>query len=66
MVVFMVLYINDILLISNDVSVGIKPLKARHNVTKLNLTIRLLSFWCIAIDLSIQPMSLTLYMILVH
>ena len=46
--------------------VGIEPSKARHDVTKLDLTIPLLSFWCINIDLSIQFMSLTLYMIWVH
>ena len=40
--------------------VRIGPLKARNNVIKLDLTIPLLSFWCIDIDLSIQPMSLTL------
>ena len=43
--------------------VGIEPLKVRHNATKLDLTVHLLSFWCIGIDLNIQPMSLTLYMI---
>ena len=42
--------------------VGIKPLKARHDVTKLNLTVPMLSFWCIGFNLIIQPMSLTLYM----
>ena len=31
----------------------VEPLKARHVVTKLNLTVPLLSFWCIDIDLSI-------------
>ena len=46
--------------------VRIKPLKARHDVTKLDLTILLLFVWCIAIDLSIQSMSLTLYMTWVH
>ena len=30
-----------------------EPLKARHDVTKLDLIISLLSFWCIDIDLSI-------------
>ena len=30
--------------------VRIKPLKARHDVTKLDLTIPLLSLWCIDID----------------
>ena len=43
-------------------SVGIEPLKTRHDVTKLDLIIPLLSFWCIDIDLSVQPMSFTLYM----
>ena len=46
--------------------VGIDPLNARHDITKLDLTIHLLSFWCIGIDLSIQLMSLTLYMNCVH
>ena len=43
-----------------------KPLKAKHDVTKLNLTIPLLSLWCINIDLSIQPMSLIVCMTQVH
>ena len=43
-------------------TVGIEPLKARDDVTKLYLTVILLFFWCIDIDLSIQPISLTLYM----
>ena len=43
-------------------TVGIEPLKARHDVTKSDLTIPLLSIWCIDIDLSIQSISLTLYM----
>ena len=47
-------------------SVGIKPLKAKHDLTKLNLTILLLSFWCVDINLSIQLMSLTSYMTCVH
>ena len=46
--------------------VRIKPLKVRHDVTKLDLTVSLLSLWCIDIDLSIQSMSLTLYMTQVH
>ena len=46
--------------------VGIEPQKARHDVTKLDLTIPLLSLWYIDIDLSIQPISLTLYMTWVH
>ena len=46
--------------------IGIEPLKARHDVTKLDLTIPLLFLWRIDIDLSIQPMSLTFYMTLVH
>ena len=46
--------------------VGIDPLKERHDVTKLDLAISLLSIWCIDIDLSIQPMSLTSYMTWVH
>ena len=46
--------------------VGIEPLKARLDVTKLDLTIPLLSLLCIDIDLSIQLISLTLYMIWMH
>ena len=46
--------------------VGIDPLKERHDVTKLDLTIPLQCLWCIEIDLSIQPRSLTLYMTWVH
>ena len=46
----------------NTPSIGIEPPKIRHDVTKLDLTVHLLSFGCIDIDLSIQPMSLTLYM----
>ena len=46
--------------------VGIWLLKARHDVTKLNLTIPLLSLWCIDINLSIQPLFLTLNMTWVH
>ena len=34
-------------------SVRIEPLKARHDVIKLDLIVPLLSFWCIEIDLSI-------------
>ena len=44
----------------------IELLKERHDITKLDLTMLLLSFWCIDIDLSIQPMSLTLYITWVH
>ena len=47
-------------------SIRIKTLKARHDVTKLNLIVPLLSFWYIDIDLSMQPMSFTLYMTCVH
>ena len=47
---------------NEDDIVGIKHLKARHDVTKLDLIVSLLSFWCIDIDLSNQPTSLTLYM----
>ena len=47
-------------------SVEIEPLKVRYDVTKLDLTIPLLSFWCIDIDLTIQFMSLKLYMTWVH
>ena len=46
--------------------VEIEALKARHDVTKLDFTIPLLPFQCIVIDLSIWPMSLTLYMTWVH
>ena len=46
--------------------IEIEPLKVRHNVTKLELTIPLLSIWCIDIDLSIQPIIFTLYMTWVH
>ena len=46
--------------------IEIEPLKVRHNITKLELTIPLLPIWCIDIDLSIQPMFLTLYMTWVH
>ena len=46
--------------------VGIEPLKEIHDVTKLDLTILLLSFWCIDIYFSIQSMSLTLYITCVH
>ena len=42
------------------VDVGMKSLKLRHDITKLDLTIPLLFFWCIDIDLNIQTMSLTL------
>ena len=50
----------------SHLSVGIKLLKARYGVTKLDLTIPLLPPWCIDIILSIQLMSLTLYMTCVH
>ena len=46
--------------------IEIEPLKVRHNITKLELTIPLLPIWCIDIDLSIQPMFLTLCMTWVH
>ena len=42
--------------------VGIEFLKVRHDVTNLGLTIHLLPFWCIEIDLNIQPISFTLYL----
>ena len=48
------------------VIVRIKLLKAKHDATKSNLTILLLSFWGIDIDLRIQSMSLTLYMTWVY
>ena len=41
--------------------VGIEPQKARHEVTKLNLTILLPSPWYIDINLSIESIFLTLY-----
>ena len=37
-----------------DVFVGIEPLKARHDVTKLEFIVHLLSYLCINIDLNIQ------------
>ena len=46
--------------------VGIEPIKVRHDVTKLNLTIPLLPIWYIDIDLSIQLIYLALYIICVH
>ena len=46
--------------------VGIEPIKVRHDVTKLNLTIPLLPIWYIDIDLSIQLLYLALYIICVH
>ena len=46
----------------NAILVGIEPLKTRHDVTKLDLTIPLLSFWCTYTDLSIQSMYIMLYM----
>ena len=46
--------------------VGIEFLKVRHDVTNLGLTIHLLPFWCIEIDLNIQPISFTLYLTQVH
>ena len=48
--------------INKNHTIGIKTQKARHDVTKLDLTIPLLSLWYIDIDLSIQSMSFTLYM----
>ena len=48
--------------VREEFPIRIEPLKARHDVTKLDLTTPLLSFWRIDIDLSIQSMSLTLYM----
>ena len=47
-------------------SVAIEPLKARHNVKKLDLSILLLSLLRIDIDLNIQLVSITLYMTWVH
>ena len=45
---------------------GIDLLKTRHNVKKLDLIVPLLSILCIDIDLSIQHISLTLYVTWVH
>ena len=42
--------------------VGIEPLKESHDVTKSNLIVFLPSFLYINIDLSIQLISLPLYM----
>ena len=47
-------------------TVGIKPLKAKHDVTKSDLIVLLLFFVCIDINLNIQPLYLTLYMTWVH
>ena len=55
-----------VLLCAPVVLVRMEPLKTRHDVTNVDLTIIFLSFWCINIDLIIQPMSLTLYMTWVH
>ena len=46
--------------------IGIEPLKTRHDVTKLNFTVLGLSLLCIHIDLRIQLISRTLYMICVY
>ena len=46
--------------------VGIELQKAKHDIIKLDSTISLLSLWYIDIGLSIQLMSLTLYMTYVH
>ena len=40
------------------VNVGIKPLKARHDVTKIDFIVPLLSLLCTDIDLSIQQYHL--------
>ena len=45
-----------------ELLVGIEPLKVKHDVTKFDLTIPLISLRYIVIDLSIQLMSLILYM----
>ena len=55
-----------VLLSAPVVLVRMEPLKTRQDVTNVDLTIIFLSFWCINIDLIIQPMSLTLYMTWVH
>ena len=44
-------------------TIGIEPLKATHDVTKLYFKLSLL---CIDINLSIQLISLALYMTWVH
>ena len=58
----------DYILVSlcDELVVEIEPLKARHDVIKLELIVPLLSFWCIDIDLNIQPMSFTLFMTCMH
>lgn len=35
---------------TNRQNIGIEPLKAIHDATKLDLTVHLLSIWCIDID----------------
>ena len=52
--------------ISRVLYVGIEPLKVRHDVTKLDLTIPLLSLLHIDIDLSIRSISIILYMTWIH
>ena len=39
--------------LSDQLIIGIELLKVRHDITKLDLTIPLLSLWCIDIDLNI-------------
>ena len=41
-------------------------LKTRHDVTKIDFIVFLLSLLCINIDLNIQPISFVLYMTYVH
>ena len=55
-----------IICIHIDKNVGIEPLKVRYDVTKSHLIILLFSLLDIDIDLSIQPIFLTLYITLVH
>ena len=47
-------------------AIGIESLKARYDVTKLDLISPLLSFWYIDIELNIQAMSLTFNPCLLH
>ena len=47
------------LCLSNFVSVRIESLKARHDITKLDFTVLLLSLICIDINFSIQTHMIT-------
>ena len=48
------------------ISIEIKSVKVRHDVTNSNLIVSLLSFLCIDIDLNIQLISSTFYMTWMH